>query len=69
MMKLEYDKTVDAAYIYLKHPILEGEVKKSVECKKDIIFDFDSNGKLIGVEILNARKVIDKKVLTASINN
>jgi len=27
-MKLEYDKDVDAAYIYLKDKINEGEVKK-----------------------------------------
>lgn len=68
-MKLEYDKSVDAAYIYLKYPLADGEVKKSVECKKDIIFDFDDHGKLIGVEILNAKKVLGRKVLAETAGN
>ena len=63
-MKIEYDKTVDAAYIYLEYPIKEGDVKKTIELNQDIIVDFDSKDKLIGVEILNASKVLNKKVLT-----
>ena len=27
-MKFEYDKEVDAAYVYIEHPIKGGEVKK-----------------------------------------
>ena len=62
-MKIEYDKEVDAAYIYLKDTIKESEVKKSVELKENIIFDYDNGGKLIGVEILDASKVLNKEVL------
>ena len=62
-MKLEYDKEVDAAYIYLKKSIKNGEVKNSKEIKKDIIFDFDKDGFLIAVEILNASKILKKNVL------
>jgi uncharacterized protein YuzE len=62
-MKFEYDKEVDAAYIYLKHPIKEGEAKKTIELNQNIIIDFDSKGKLLGVEILDASKVLNKKEL------
>ena len=63
-MKLEYDKEVDAAYIYLKHPIRNGEAKNTIELNENIILDFDRKRKLIGVEVLNASKVLSKKVLS-----
>ncbi|MBI2583264.1 MAG: DUF2283 domain-containing protein [Candidatus Aenigmarchaeota archaeon] len=62
-MKFEYDKDVDAAYIYIEHPIKEGQVKETIELNEDIILDFDKDGKLIGVEILNASNVLHKKAL------
>ena len=62
-MKFEYDKDVDAAYIYLEYPIKEGEAKKTIELNEDIIVDFNEEGKLLGVEILNASKVLNKKTL------
>lgn len=62
-MKLEYDKDVDAAYIYIEYPIKAGAVKKTIELNDDIIIDFDNKGKLLGVEILNASKVMNRKVL------
>ncbi len=62
-MKIEYDKEVDAAYIYLKDTIKNSEVKKSTVLKEKIILDYDNSGKLIGVEILDASKVLNKKVL------
>ena len=30
-MKLEYDKEVDCAYIYLDYPMKDGEAKKTIE--------------------------------------
>ena len=62
-MKFEYDKDVDAAYIYLQHPIKEGESKKTIELNQNIILDFDQKGKLLGVEILNASSVLNRKTL------
>jgi uncharacterized protein YuzE len=67
-MKLEYDKEVDAAYVYLQYPIENGDVKKTVEVDNNIILDYDKSGKLLGVEILNASKVISKKALVKIIN-
>ncbi len=62
-MKFEYDKEADAAYIYLVYPIKEKEAKNTVELKENIILDFDADGKLLGVEILNASKVLNRKAL------
>lgn len=62
-MKIEYDKEVDAAYIYIEYPIKDGEAKKTIELNENIVVDFDDKGKLLGVEILNASKVLNKKVL------
>ena len=62
-MKLEYDKDVDAAYIYIEHPIKDGAVKKTIELNNNIVLDFDNKGKLLGVKILNTGKVMSKKVL------
>ncbi|MBN2422954.1 DUF2283 domain-containing protein [Candidatus Woesearchaeota archaeon] len=62
-MRLEYDKEADAAYLYLKYPIKDGEAKNTIELNENIILDFDSKKKLIGVEILDASKLLEKKVL------
>jgi uncharacterized protein YuzE len=56
-MKVNYDKEADAAYIYLKK-ISPGEVKHTIELDRNIILDFDSQKKLVGIEILSASKVV-----------
>ena len=38
-MKFEYDKEVDAAYIYLEDAIGDGEVDKTIELNNNIIID------------------------------
>lgn len=60
-MKFEYDEEVDAAYVYLVKDIKENEVVNTIELNENIIIDFDKNGKLIGMEILNASKVLSEK--------
>ncbi|MBI5389976.1 DUF2283 domain-containing protein [Candidatus Woesearchaeota archaeon] len=62
-MKMEYDKDVDAAYIYLQYPIAPGEAKHTVEINENIFLDYDDQGKLIGVEILEASKVLRKEMI------
>ncbi|MBS3076861.1 DUF2283 domain-containing protein [Candidatus Pacearchaeota archaeon] len=64
-MKIEIDREVDAAYIYAKSHIGEGEAVKTIEVNEDIILDFDVNGKLIGIEILNASKNLTKDFLNS----
>ena len=62
-MKIEYDREADVAYIYLKYPLKDGECKKTQELNESIIVDYDGDGKLLGVEILNASKLLTKKVI------
>lgn len=63
-MKLEYDKEVDAAYVYLVYPIKDGEAKKTIKLNENIIIDFNDRGEMIGIEVLNASKLLSKKSLS-----
>lgn len=67
-MKFEYNKDVDAAYIYLEHPIKDGEIKKTIELNDNIALDYDKAGKLIGIEILDASKIMNKKILLEAVS-
>lgn len=49
-MRFHYDKKQDALYIrFNKNPYVESD-----EVKEGIIFDYDKNGKIIGIEVLDA---------------
>jgi len=48
----------------MEDTIKEGEVRKTIELNDNIILDFDNKDKLIGVEILDASKTMNKKALT-----
>lgn len=62
-MKVEYDKEADAAYIYVKYPIKSGEAKKTIELNENIILDFDKEEHLLGIEVLDASKVLGKRAI------
>jgi uncharacterized protein YuzE len=62
-MKVTYDKQADAAYIYMKDKIARGDVKTTISMNENIVLDFDSNKKLIGIEILSASKVVPKDAI------
>jgi len=62
-MKVTYDKDADAAYMYVKGSIKKGEVKNTMSMNDNIVLGFDSNKKLIGIEILSASTVMPKKVV------
>lgn len=51
-MKFDYDPEVDALYIRLN----EADIVESEEVQPGIILDFDADGKVAGVEVLNASK-------------
>jgi uncharacterized protein YuzE len=53
-VNIKYDKKTDTLTIFLKH----GKVAESDEEKKGTILDYDDNGDLIGLEILDASKRI-----------
>ncbi|MCL6707066.1 DUF2283 domain-containing protein [Pseudomonas sp. R2.Fl] len=49
--KLEYDPVADAAYIRISNePVLETE-----EVSAGIMLDYDKEGRIVGLEVLNAR--------------
>jgi uncharacterized protein YuzE len=57
-MKVKYDKEQDILYLSLSDEI----ICESDEEKKDIILDYAANGKIVGIEILNASKQIGNPV-------
>jgi len=56
-MKITYDEEVDAMYIYL----IDGHHKVRTVClNEDMALDFDEQERLVGIEILDAKRVIGK---------
>ena len=50
-MRVEYDNHIDALYVTMR----EDFVFRSVELEDGIKLDFDKLGRLLGIEILDAR--------------
>ncbi len=48
-MKIEYDPKADAMYIRLK----AGIVAESDEVRPGVVLDFDAEGKVLGIEMLD----------------
>jgi len=51
-MKVKYDKEVDIMYISISDEV----VFESDEDKKGVILDYSAEGRIVGIEILNASK-------------
>lgn len=49
-MKTSYDASVDALYLGFS----EGPIVESDEVRSGIIFDLDADGRVVGIEILDA---------------
>lgn len=67
-MIVTYDPDVDAAYIQLAAEILTGGVAKTYPCDPREIggminLDFDLNGRLVGVEIMDASRLLPPEIL------
>jgi uncharacterized protein YuzE len=67
-MKVSYDKSIDAAYIYLVEVIGPGDVSKTYPCDPletgaEINLDFDRAGRLLGIEVLDASRALPHQVL------
>ena len=54
-MKIEYDPKADAMYIRL----IAGTVAESDEVRPGVVFDFDSEGRVLGIEMLDVSKRTD----------
>lgn len=51
-MKVKYDKEVDVLYISFS----KNKIKESDEDKPGIVLDYDKQGSIVGIEILDASK-------------
>lgn len=59
-MRFHYDKKEDALYIRFN----ENPYQKSEEIQEGIIFDYDKNGKIIGIEILDVSRKFPPQLKT-----
>lgn len=50
-MNIHYDEKIDALYIHLDN----SDIMESEEIKPGIIFDFNEDNKIVGIEILNVK--------------
>jgi uncharacterized protein YuzE len=56
-MKIKYDAEADAMYIMFQ----EGEYEVSKEVADGILVDYSKDGKILGIEIVNALRYIPRK--------
>lgn len=54
-MKIEYDQQADAMYIRLR----AGDVAESEEVRPGVVLDFDAQGQVLGIEMLDVSKRTD----------
>ncbi len=57
--KVTYDADVNAAYFRLSST----DVFESEEVSPDVVFDFDTEGHIVGIELLNARDQLTADML------
>lgn len=59
MVRVEYDSKVDAMYIWLR----ETKYEISEELAENVMIDLDKDGRIIGIEILDATKNLGKELM------
>lgn len=59
-MKIEYDPERDLLYIYFAE--LEIKSAQTVTVSPGVHADFDRDGKLMGIEVIEASKIMGKKI-------
>lgn len=65
-MKIEYSKEADAIYVYFR----EEYVAKSKEIEDGVVIDFDKNGQIIGIEVLDVSQRFSlSDIVNVSIEN
>jgi uncharacterized protein YuzE len=71
-MKLTYEQGTDSAYLYVDEDIMPGEVKLTVPVDMPvgtggmIQLDIGHDGMLLGIEILNASRLLPFHILRAT---
>ena len=69
-MRVTHDAEADAAYVYLVERISAGEVAATRVANvklpaASINLDFDSDGRLLGIEVLGASKILREGTIQA----
>jgi len=64
-MKITLDREADAAYIYFSD-IKHGEVAKTISLNESINIDLDSEGRTLGMEIINASKNLPSSAIKSA---
>lgn len=64
MVRVEYDQKTDAMYIWLR----KAKYDVSEELAENVILDLDKNGRIIGIEVLEASKNLGKELVTKIVN-
>lgn len=66
MLRIDYDKKADVAYIRLVRKIEPGSIKETYACdpqqvRGQIQLDFDAEGRLVGIEVLDASHLLPRE--------
>jgi uncharacterized protein YuzE len=59
VVRVEYDSKVDAMYIWLR----KTKYEISEELAENVMIDLDKDGRIIGIEILDATKNLGKELM------
>jgi YD repeat-containing protein len=57
---IKYQADDNAAYIRLS----SGDILESSEVAPNVVFDYDADGRLVGIELLNARAQLSAELLS-----
>jgi len=58
-MKVNYDREVDILYIQLT----DAQIEESDADRPGMIIDYDASGMMVGIELLNASKRMDRPTM------
>ena len=61
-IRLHYDSATDAAYLRSS----ENAVSESEEIAPGVVIDYDTDGRMVGMEVLNARRHLPADTLVAA---
>jgi uncharacterized protein YuzE len=56
-MRMTYDPAADAMYLYLTERAENPEVARTEEVAPGLMLDFDSDGRVVGIEMLSVSKL------------
>lgn len=66
-MRVTYDSEANAAYLEVMTEVADGSAVENLVIERpgkgDIVLDFDADGRLLGVEVIGAAELLDRKVL------